>query len=100
MPTAKDFENELLKMIAEAQKAGNDFVEIEAGELHRRVGGYPGKNHRMPNCCQAMKAQIALDYGDTVTNEPPSGQGASLRIRFRLPRNERADVEGLFSISP
>jgi hypothetical protein len=89
MPSAEDFKHELFQMMAEALKSGSEFVEIEAGELHRRAGGYPGKDHRMPNCCQVMRAQVALDYGDVVKNEPPSGQGASLRIRYRLPRVER-----------
>jgi hypothetical protein len=75
-------------MMAEAQKAGQDFVEINAGELHKRVGDYPGRNHRMPNCYQVMKAQIALDYDDAIVDEPPSAQGPSLTIRYRLPRRE------------
>jgi hypothetical protein len=92
MPTVEDFSNELFRMMAEAGKAGNEFVEVEAGELHRRVGGYPGRDHRMPNCCRVMREQIALDYGDAVISEPPSGQGASLTIRYRLPRLERVDL--------
>ena len=91
MPTAIEFETELFQMMREAQRAGNEFVEIEAGELHRRVGDYPGRDHRMPTCCQVMRGQCTLDYGDAVLSEPPSGQGASLRIRYRLPRIERAD---------
>jgi hypothetical protein len=67
-------------------KAGDEFVEIEARELHRRAGGGSGKDHRMPNCCQVMKTQVAADYGDVVVSGPPSGQGPSLRIRYRLPR--------------
>jgi 5-methylcytosine-specific restriction protein A len=90
MPTADDFRHELFVMMAEAQKAGTEFVEINAGELHKRVGGYPGRDHRMPNCCQVMKAQIALDYGDAIVDEPPSGHGPSLTIRYRLPRRDNA----------
>jgi hypothetical protein len=89
MPTAEDFKQELFRMMAEAHNAGNDFVEINAGELHKRVGGYPGRNHRMPNCCQVMKTQLALDYGDTIVDEPPSGQGPTLTIRYRLPHREQ-----------
>jgi 5-methylcytosine-specific restriction protein A len=89
MPTFEDFSNELFQIMAEAAKAGNEFVEIQAGELHRRVGGYPGEDHRIPNCCRVMRGQLAIDYGDAVISEPPSGQGASLTIRYRLPRMER-----------
>ncbi len=84
----KNFKDELFHMLAEGQKTGNEFVEINAGELHRRVGGYPGRDHRMPNCCQVMKGQLALDYGDSVVDETRSGQGAALTIRYRLPRRE------------
>lgn len=91
MPTAEDFKHELFRMMAEGQKAGSEFVEINAGELHRRLGGYPGRDHRMPNCCQVMKAQLALDYGDVIVDEPPSGQGPTLTIRYRLPRLENAE---------
>ena len=91
LPTAEDFKHELFRAMADAQDAGNEHVEISAGELHRRVGGYPGSDHRIPNCCQVMKAQLAPDYGDIVVDEPPSGQGASLTIRYRLPRRERTE---------
>ena len=90
MPTAENFKHELFQMMAEAQNAGKEFVEINAGELHGRVGEYPGRKHRMPNCCQVMTGQLNLEYGDTVVAEPPSGQGSILTIRYRLPHRERA----------
>jgi 5-methylcytosine-specific restriction protein A len=90
MPSVKDFRNELMLMMREAQRAGNESIDVEAGELHRRVGAYPGRDHRMPICCGVMREQLAVDYGDVVTNEPPKGQGAKLRIRYRLPRIEAA----------
>jgi 5-methylcytosine-specific restriction protein A len=40
----------------------------------------------MPVCCDVMRAAIASDVGDRVLQEPPSGQGASLTIRYVLPR--------------
>jgi len=86
MPTADDFKAGLFGMMSEIQKTGQEFAEINAGELHRRVGGYPGRDHRMPDCCQVMKAQLALDWGDRIVDEPPSGQGSTLTIRYRLPR--------------
>ena len=92
MPTADDFRLELFRMMADAQNAGQEFVEINAGEMHRRVGGYPGRGHRMPNCCQVMKAQLALDYGDVIVEGPLSGQGPTLTIRYRLPRQEKVEL--------
>ena len=86
MPNADDFRNELHKAMHEAVKQGKQHLDISAGELHQRIGDYPGPNHRMPDCCQIMKACIAPDYGDEILQQPPSGQGASLTIRYLLPR--------------
>ncbi len=87
MPTAEEFKAELHRMMLEAFKDGEGTVDVNAGELHRRVGDYPDpNNHRMPVCCDVMKAAIASDVGDRVLQDPPSGQGASLTIRYVLPR--------------
>lgn len=86
MPTAEEFKNELHRMMLEATSAGEESVEVNAGHLHRRVGGYPGRNHRMPVCCQVMRAALAPDAGDVILQEPAGGQGASLTVRYVLPR--------------
>ena len=86
MPTAQEFKMELHRMMYEAMQEGKATADINAGELHRRVGGYPGANHRMPVCCEVMRSAIAADAGDAVLSEPPSGQGASLTVRYVLPR--------------
>lgn len=86
MPTAEDFKIELHRIMLDAMKEGRELAEINAGELHRRVGDYPGKNHRMPVCCEVMRRALATDAGDLVVEQPPSGQGASLTIRYVLPR--------------
>lgn len=91
MPTAQDFRRELFQMMANAQNSGREYIEISARELHARVSPPLRRNHRMPNCCRVMKAQLATDYGDVIVNEPPSGQGPTLTIRYRLPRRERVD---------
>jgi len=85
MPTAADFRMEMYRMMYEAMAEGETSVEINSGELHRRVGGYPGANHRMPVCCQVMRGAYAPDAGDVILEEPPSGQGANLTIRYVLP---------------
>jgi hypothetical protein len=86
MPTREDFKMELHRLMNEAVHQGKEAAEINAGELHRRVGDYPVANHRMPICCGVMRAALALDAGDVVLEEPSSGQGASLTIRYVLPR--------------
>lgn len=64
-----------------------DYIDIEAGELHRLVGGYPGTNHKMPSCCAVMKRY--MNNNDEILYSPPSGKGASLKIRYYLPRQKR-----------
>jgi len=83
-PTAQDFQNELNKIFQEAQQQGKSYVDIKSGELHRQVGGYPGHNHRMPVCCRVMRRNMKPQ--DQILQEPPSGQGATLVIRYKLPR--------------
>lgn len=81
---AEDFNAELLRTFAEASSQGLVFVEVNAGDLHRSVGGYPSQTHRMPSCCDVMKRHLSAR--DLIVSEPPSGKGASLTIRYALPR--------------
>jgi 5-methylcytosine-specific restriction protein A len=84
MPTPKDFQSELDSIFASAQQQGKSFVEIKSGDLHRSVGGYHRHNHRLPSCCRVMKKN--MKPGDQILQQPPSGVGATLIIRFKLPR--------------
>ena len=84
--TAEDFRDELYRIMDEAVRERRKYVDVNAGEVHRGLGGYPGPEHRVPVCCKVMKEAVAQDYGDKVLQEPPSGQGASLTIRYKLPR--------------
>jgi len=82
--SAEAFRAKLDEVLAKAEGTGLVTVDVNAGYLHRLLGGYPGINHRMPVCCEAMRQ--ALSPGDKVVAEPPSGKGASLTVRYRLPR--------------
>jgi len=84
MPSPKDFQEELVRMIGEAEKQGLSSIEINSGALHRKVGGYPGNSHRMPSCCEVMRQY--MKSGDVVIKAPPKGNGASLTIKYKLPR--------------
>ncbi|WBO24467.1 hypothetical protein [Sphingomonas abietis] len=84
IPTSIDFRDALHSRFQRGEVLGLAFVEIISGELHRVVGGYPGPAHRMPSCCAAMRAEQR--GGDQILHAPPSGDGATLRIRYRLPR--------------
>ena len=78
LPTSKPKSGEL------APSKGERFVVVNAGDLHRRAGGYPGANHRMPVCFEVMRRLMAS--GDEIRQEPPRGNGATLTILYRLPR--------------
>ncbi len=81
-PITKDFEDELNAIFAGHE--GKKYVDVSSGDLHTRVGGYPGRDHRMPLCCRVMRSNMKSI--DQILDEPPSGQGATLLIRYRLPR--------------
>ena len=83
-PTAADFRVTLRARMQGAEHASKTTVEINSGQLHREVGGYPGQNYRMPMCCAVMRSEMSA--GDAILQEPPKKQGASLTIRYKLPR--------------
>jgi 5-methylcytosine-specific restriction protein A len=84
MPTATDFRCMIEQKFEDATKKGLPFIELESGPLHREMGGYPGPDHRMPVCCSVMKKN--MKSGDIVLHEPPSGKGATVKIRYKIPR--------------
>ena len=84
MPTAEDFRRALQEVFVEAAKRGDTKVTVNAGDLHRRVGGYQGSNHRMATCSNVMHQEAGP--ADVVLESPPSGRGARLTIEYKLPR--------------
>lgn len=83
---ADSFEHVITARLQAASVAGHTYEDITSGDIHRAVGGYPGQNHRMPICCSVMRR--LMRPGDAVISAPPSGQGATLTIRYRLPRKK------------
>jgi hypothetical protein len=81
-PMREHFQQALDGLLATARQDGEPDCVVSARELHMLVGGYPGTNHRMPVCCQVMRATMRDD--DEVIHEPPKGAGATLTIRYRL----------------
>jgi Phage integrase family len=49
--------------MARAQRMGAPHADINAGKVHRNVGGYPGAYHRMPTCCNAMYEMQTVSVG-------------------------------------
>lgn len=85
IPNTKDFEMAILNLFKKAEQEGKDHIDINAGELHRSLGYYPDrKHHRMKTCCYVMRKMMNLN--DEILHQPPKGYGASLTIRYRLPR--------------
>lgn len=79
-----DFKNALRDIFIKCTKLGLVAIEVNSGNLHRRIGGYPGQGHRMPICCDVMRSE--MKNTDSVISEPKKGKGASLTIRYLLPR--------------
>ena len=90
--TPDNFQLELAAQVDRAVQQGRPHVEINAGELHRAVGGYPargGAAHRMPRCCNVMRDEFKRGGAEVIvaaaTDDP-----AALTIRYSLPRPLRA----------
>jgi hypothetical protein len=66
-----DFETALVRMFQQRTAAGDTALIVVAGELHGKVGGYPGPDHRMPSCCGAMRSLMRPGRGDRVVHAPP-----------------------------
>jgi 5-methylcytosine-specific restriction protein A len=83
-PSYDDFRAEIDARLRAARTEGATHLELSSGEIHRAVGGYPeGGNHRMPDCCRALRDVAELHSAELVS-EPPKGKGATLRFRFRV----------------
>jgi hypothetical protein len=82
IPTSADFERELNALLSAATDAGKSSMHISAAYLHRRVGAYPGPNHRMATCCSVMLGRRGPR--DQIVCQPPKGKGASLTICYEL----------------
>jgi len=76
------FREELLSIFKKAKKDNKESIIVISGDLHRKVGGYPGRNHRMPTCCSVMMAFKRSQ--DEILNSPPKGKGATLKIKYYL----------------
>ena len=55
IPTSKDFQEQLDKVLTLASRQGRPHIDITAGALHRLVWGAYERRHRLPQCCYVMK---------------------------------------------
>ncbi len=84
MPTMDDFRSFIAAAFSDAKNAGQTSITLKSGDVHRQLGGYPSSNHQMPSCCNAMIE--ATKAGDDILHQPPKGKGATLTIKYRIPR--------------
>ena len=88
IPTAEEFRVTLRAWMQGAEHASETTVEINSGQLHREVGGYPGQNHRMPMCCAVMRSEMSA--GDAILQEPPKAhdplQASPLLMEMIMPK--------------
>ncbi len=85
MPNKEDFRKALLEEMEAGIRAKKTHIDVNAGELHRQLGGYPGKSHSMSSCCDVLYEEQERGRADVLT-APPKKKGASLTIRYHLPR--------------
>jgi len=89
---AEEFTEQLSEVFRVGEQKRQPPVTAKAGDLHRAVGGYPRRNsHRMPVCCDMMRS--AMQGGDVIVSEPPKGRGATMTIRYQLPRSRQGLVK-------
>ena len=81
-PSTEDFEQIINIILRTSQAYNNEFKLLCAKDLHTFVGGYPGKNHRIPNCCSATRNLMLAGDEKTETEN----NGANFTIRYKLPR--------------
>lgn len=88
IPTVEDFRIGLDKILKKSQNEGKSHIDIISSDLHRMVGGYPNKgNHRMSTCCFIMRK--SMQRNDMILYEPRCGKGATFKVRYVLPRNNK-----------
>lgn len=83
-PTMDDFREELKAYFMWGKLQQMSSIVIKAGDLHRSVGGYPTPFNRMTMCCNAMYQEQSS--GDQIVERPNKGYGATLAIKYQLPR--------------
>ena len=81
---AHEFRVELIRRLDRARQFGVSHLDVNAGELHRYVGGYPARVHAMPLCAAVM--MVERRPGDEILVSAGPGREEVLTIRYRLPR--------------
>lgn len=78
------FRDELRRQLALAEMEGKPYIAVSAESLHRELGDSPDSGERMRECCEVMYGEMGND--DRVDTTPHDRPGATLAIRYVLPR--------------
>lgn len=84
----EDYVKKISQMIEEAKAEGKEYVDINAGELHKMMSKKP----TLPSCCMAMRKM--KQSNDQVISEAntKSGYGVALTIRYFVAERDEAEV--------
>ena len=82
--TSEEIAREIARRLRDCEDRRESELILTSGQLHRDLGGYPGPHHRMPMVCEQMRRAMGPD--DEILESPRKGNGATLRVRYRLPR--------------
>lgn len=82
MPQIQDCKRELRQMFLLSQETMPGFVEVNAGELHKRVFGCSADYAAV--CCAAMRSE--LRDCDTIIAGTSDERGSEFTVRYALPR--------------
>jgi len=83
MTYTDDTRNELQNIMNWAKQKGIIEVTINAGKLGEALGLYDSNKNNVKSVCDAMKSM--MKEGDKIVDEPPSGEGASVTIKYKVP---------------
>jgi 5-methylcytosine-specific restriction protein A len=86
MVSTDRFRRELRAQLSRASTSGLTDALVNAGELHRMLGGYPGSQHGMQHCRDAMRAE--MQPGDLIIEN--NGE-SNLTVRYQLPRKSHTN---------
>ena len=73
-----DIKNILDQKHSYAKQEGVREIQINSGELHRELGGYPGPDHRMPMVCKVRRDSMRKN--EEMSQTPQKGNGAQFTI--------------------
>ena len=84
----EDFQQELDNILSKALEKGERYIVVNSIDLHHRMGGYPGSDHKMDLCQEVMKANTK--EADTVYGQPEPND--NLSIKYSADRNAKKNI--------